>query len=916
MNKFSIILLFTIFCLSQAVGSITDESKFYSVLLEQIKVNKSLEKKDRNYVMFLDGEANDLSSMFTLGDEWLEENVPGLIPLRESYLGVLNEYNDEPTAKLNGEKAQHYIMVVDLAPAVYLKINNSWNLEPSEYFNKTDSKSYNERVTMELLNERSKFQDEIAPQILSMTEEDENLFLSLVIINRKIANGKMESSLTNIMNDFTMDNSSFKTIVEEELDPLIKNVEGANYQIVGNLVNTFIELFHSDFTPEIFVCGNPAAMGFDLNSDPSMDLYNFFCNGSYDLEDENFKDALYRSIQYVDVIHTFHSSISAEHKAYFGNDMVAVKAELVRKALKDYYDFRLHHGYAIWLRENWREKFDEYYLQTEEFDMFYELYIETFFKISSRSGEEWVSLIEKEFYAVEFVRDELEVMKKAIDMLGGFTTLGIAAEIISTHLVNCVTEAYSTENFTDHDKNELFALIESNKFVLWDFYFNPEAVGIAGIGSKATQIAESVALFLKQYKVEFSLADYNFVYTPDNVVSQDFVTEKINIITAFKKDFYTQTDGDPHLEEIDLVSEIIATNNSDYSKINFEVKIKTDFELVPILPTPTGDFPKALWRSNGTESESFSFIGSAAPNFFDEIITYQIHSPNIYDSPTNPGANTLIMEYAFVTATRAREKVTDKAIEQALLTVEIIALPFSIYELAAAKGLYKLYRGLVVASEVSSIVVGATGNGSFIDGCKQLMGDQRGAEVAPYLMAFNAMVAIPDLTSGILRFFTKDEMVNVAASSNYYRNMNHYTELVDGKIPQAQLDYYNQMMTSILRNNDVADAENLVRTRTDKIYGVDGLTDADLKVNEKLKKLIAEYHYKKRNTPVADQSDILQTEDLLDGLSVSEQNKLHFILSGDLGANIIDGVINSSSVGVASTKLEVLKGIIKSDTCF
>ena len=281
----------------------------------------------------------------------------------------------------------------------------------------------------------------------------------------------------------------------------------------------------------------------------------------------------------------------------------------------------------------------------------------------------------------------------------------------------------------------------------------------------------------------------------------------------------------------------------------------------------------------------------------------------------------ITFEYAFVTATRIRDNALDDQINNAILTIEIISLPFAFVEFAAAKGLVRLYRGFILAIDIEAITITFAGEGDFEAGCSKIFGPTLGPKIFPWLNTMNAVIGITQLVeivgpSGmrLLETFDQEQLIETAATAEYLAKTEKYV----GNI--MELEEYNELITIRsqieinLGINDVADAPDLVDDVSDVFIGFaeNGVGNSILRSNEKYEELMIKYQYWKKTE--ANQGDLMHADEFLQGLSLEDREVLDLMLSDEL-ADAIIGTFKSDEVIKNSHKMKALKKLAKNNVC-
>ncbi|MEZ4906502.1 MAG: hypothetical protein R2771_02400 [Saprospiraceae bacterium] len=248
---------------------------------------------------------------------------------------------------------------------------------------------------------------------------------------------------------------------------------------------------------------------------------------------------------------------------------------------------------------------------------------------------------------------------------------------------------------------------------LYDFYFNPAAPGIPGVGFSATELAEKVSLFMREYEGNLSNSFDSELF--ENGSSGNTYNPEIKRVFSGSSGNFNNSVS---CQNAKMLEAEFSYNSSDY-RITFSLNRCPKLGVEVSLLEPTYQIGCNCANNYVAVSELESTLG-----FYDLVYNIILDNVTLLDlncSPPEKCKNKLLTEYAFVTMTRMREMIFNVVLNNTILTTEIISLPFSIMELSGAQGVKLLFRGTILATEVESVAIAIVGDGDFNKGCKMIL---------------------------------------------------------------------------------------------------------------------------------------------------------------------------------------------------
>ena len=555
--------------------------------------------------------------------------------------------------------------------------------------------------------------------------------------------------------------------------------------------------------------------------------------------------------------------------------------------------------YSLWLID-----------QNIEFTSRYqEMYHGIFYKTgSSYLPGEALNLLEEDFEhnidftaEIEISREELFLATNSAGCAGMVigATISFAEQLTET-LYNACENAYTANTYSEEDKQELYDLLTQHPQKLYDFYFNPAASGIPVMGYTATELAEKVSEFLMIFTDDPYYSEDPLVYFDQFEFENnaEYHSDIKRVYSGTTNNFDNAVDcGDKVLVEAgipeiaNLYSTIIfSLKKCDYFKsyiVQFPHNSKTVCECHDMISVPEGD---------------------VSTTFFERVYNVILENPSILErSDCNPPCeNKVLYEHAFVTMTRMREKNLNEVINNTILAVEIASLPFSFLELIGAHGAHLIFRGIIFATELESVVITVSGNGDFEEGCQEIFGENFGTTIAPYLNVLNALTSGADLLHSLgssltsLRF-GKNQLIEAEAAAKYAADYESLAVVPVGEIDKSkQYRSLENQISNNLKLNGIDDSESLIYYN--KFYGID-IDDVELsalKDNDKFKEMILKYRKMQKNDNVIHESI---TDFMIEGLSEPQKTRLVSQLNGEYGEEIMDEIVDSfNEIGLTNSQ--------------
>ncbi|MFT6337706.1 MAG: hypothetical protein ACJATI_004471 [Halioglobus sp.] len=922
------------------VAAENNPSNLFDALKKQIENNNEENQEEKDYLMFLDAEGNNIeSSLMADGTEWLEENIEDLVPFRDELRSLLGEYNVKPCVNFNNEIVQHYVMVVDVAPALFTRVTGGnfenpqyLGMSPVNYFSMSvteDDVTYNSILRDAKLEAISNFKSTFDKEKLTIVDQNANLYVSIFIVDRKIELNRIKElvfTYDDVFKEFSSGN--FVEILNNDLKPEVDGLPKSGFSFLNQCVKKFIKVFHGA-TPNISTnCYDVESMGFESNL--GEDFYSYYCDGGeneeFDIEQTFFKEIVYRCAKYLDFLHVYHSIATEENQAmidHLGVNFLSEWDGMLREFVETYYASGMNQKFAIYFKNNYRALFNTYKNNPDYQLLGFDLkFIDIFFEVDDLRGVEHFSIILSDFLAMNsgeptsYVNHHGELRPYYEWNHPG------PAEKITNDLYEAVTQAYNTvasQLYTDEDRESIYYLILDNRELLWDFYLNPTASGFPGIGKKVTELAEAVGKFLQNYE--------NYTVVVDSDDWKKSVPEDMPIVlTGLTRHFTSTTNGPKSNDDFDLVNTLTAELTTG-KKLDFTIKVADKYVYEETCLAYNSD-PICIkegyaWKPVYSATQyDFSLKDNKSVDFFTPIANLKILAPSYYKNCMNCKQK-ITYEYAFVTASRIRDKAVDDVINNSMLAIEVVTLPFAFLEVVAAKGAWLVFRGLVLSVNLEAVALSVVGGGDFAAGCNKVFGPSLGPIVKPYLESLNNVVALVELSElvgqgglALVKSFERDKLEHAAAAAMYSSKSKIYLGADINNFSQSQLDEVKTLRSQIETNlgvNEEIGMSKLIDDLEDEFIGfAAGGGSSPLRSNEKFEELMIKYQYWKKGFD--DQTGLMQSTDFLSDLSPAEKNILDAMLSDELGDLIIDS-FESFDVVKNSHKMKALKKLAKNNVC-
>ncbi|MGK0314883.1 MAG: hypothetical protein ACI86M_001103 [Saprospiraceae bacterium] len=314
--------------------------------------------------------------------------------------------------------------------------------------------------------------------------------------------------------------------------------------------------------------------------------------------------------------------------------------------------------------------------------------------------------------------------------------------------------------------------------------------------------------------------------------------------------------------------------------------------------------------------------------FFDIIYSVHVKEPGYFegcaDQYGNVCKNTVNKECAFVTATRIRQKAWDHIVNDVTNTIGVITLPISIGAVGTARGLQFLKHGFFIANDVASLAIGLDQEG-FTAKCQAVFGEEAGQAYSSNIIGFTAFIGgfdlVDGLADGIETFVTKNTFENVPFSTlatfNYEEqiqliaNARYAAEAIDASgqviVEPKMLAIVAQMEKTLkkkLTGPTIEEALNLIiRPLFPSIEGLDILSDEA----KNIRNLIHRYRDKQINVNGVDIDPSHRIDNILEGMSETEIQKLLDNLDNDTDSDLINYLIGGSDQMSNSVRMESWK---------
>lgn len=887
-------------------GSMANNESFLDRLKEQIRQNENLAKSGnnskQNFAVYYNpslpnASFEDVVSMMT--DElWIKERPEGLFPNIAEYDELLNLYNNQ-TSNRTDSKVQHYVCVVDIAPAIFGKTNKfeQHSNVPLDYFDKdfdpgTDHYNYEYYYKQQLKAALDGLKDEINDGKLFDINTAHKHYTSVFVINREIKNGLVKTSVVDRHFFDTSDSSLHEPIIElDDLGSILNNFKGFNK--IKEYILQFISVFHDEY-PTGITCNNAADLlnlSSTIASDLICDLDDLYPEM---INDNSLSDPVLMSAQYLDRLHVMYTNLNgAPNTEYIDPE---IWESTLHGLLSEYLDLDSPKPtYADWLKTNHPEvdhRYDEYYRQ-----LFY-----------TTNAQYSVSCLEADLkfnaYNLDHVENFLTVVKNIA--LHSVTNFEDPAEDMAKRFKDILDNAIDSGDYTETDLTKIYDLLKMHHGALEEFYFNPSGVGTLVLGYKATQLAESASKFMLKREGE---------YNDDGLTYAEVVEDNPNPVQVVYVGSSKNYGNGIGCDEVEHLKAKTPTFNDS------NVSIRFGLEKCP-------NYKEIMGKNSSICSCDGSFI-DVLPDYdvgyYEVVHTVIIENPTFHDNCVEC-KNKYIKEHAFVTKTRILEAELDYKINAAMVTLELAALPFSA-TLLAAKGSWLLFRGIVFLIEVESVIVGLAGltdvdsDGSFKAGCKRIFGDARGEKISTWLSVLNVVTAGSDLLTNVVRSrlikANKDELLETAGAAGYVADVKKF-DGIDNVPEETALRSLQHQIETNLKNSDPANVpDGAIDAVKYEMHGLQNL--GELQGNQHILKMCVEYRLKHaaaiKNNP--SQSFISIDEILLDGLSDPARGRLIDDMNGSKGEGIAKELGDHADMLITEKKAKAYKRVLDNvaDAC-